>query len=514
MVDETKKEEKASLIRNVAIGSASVETVNRYGSASAEYVKAYTGIDNELGKNLSRCHKKINNYSTPNEIAACQQAGFSAEVAVTANRNADNIIKGNENRFIRTDDMPVEFGNNHPVYDHVEIDSNGFVVPGSGSQMKFVKNSDRLLDKIAKGRDGGGNDLSRYLEAKLDLPTDQVEKAREHCTKQSQVLRQQADVLEAKGDTELANRKRTEAENYEKVRGNIRDSGITTKQARFYKEHPALATAMDIGKTSHGAGVEGAKCGVVIGGAISMVTNMIAVCQDDKELKQALLDTAVGAGKAAAVGYGTAFAGSVVKGLMQQSSIKCVRALSKTSLPSMVVAICLELADAVARYARGEIDGVEFLEVIGEKGSGMLAGGLGATLGQIAIPIPVVGGLIGGMVGYTLSSMLYGVSLTAFKEAKVARAEYLRTKALCEEARASMEAYRLQFRASFVAWLEKGRSELTECISKMDAAAGDGRMDDFALVAGDLAACMGKNLQFANKNEFDVFMTTDGDLVL
>ncbi|HHM9339481.1 TPA: hypothetical protein ACRMTX_004572, partial [Pseudomonas aeruginosa] len=47
-------------ISNTATALSTSETVSRYGSASAEYVKAYTGVDNEAGKVLSKGLKGIN----------------------------------------------------------------------------------------------------------------------------------------------------------------------------------------------------------------------------------------------------------------------------------------------------------------------------------------------------------------------------------------------------------------------------------------------------------------------
>ena len=305
---------------------------------------------------------------------------------------------------------------------------------------------------------------------------------------------------------------RKEAANYDKIATNIHDSGITTKQALFYRNHPTLATAKDIAFTSHKAGIDGAKCCAVIGGAISSVTNIIALCQDNKDLGEALKDIAIDTGKAAAVGYGTAFAGSAIKGLMQQSPSNATRALSKTGLPTMVVSITLEMGSAINRYAKGEIDGVQFLEEIGEKGSGMLASGLSATLGQIAIPIPVVGGLIGGMVGYTLNSMMYQNSLVAFKEAKLARKEYLRTKAMCEEARNQMEFYRIQFSLALDRYLVEARTELFDSLQVMDMAALSGEPDAFASAANAFAARMGNTLQFSTQIEFDGFMSADEPL--
>lgn len=509
----------SSSIRNVATSFGAAETVGRYGSATAEFVKAYRGIDNETGTQLAKGLKGISRYkvSTQSEKVASnnikQQAGFSAEVQMTAQKNAENIINNEPQRVMRSDDH-ANLGRNHQVYDHIEVDAKGIPIPGSGSQMKFVGNVDELLANIAQGKGGGKTDKSRYLDAKLDLPSEQVAYAIKTCETKAKSLREQAVALESLGKPELAAEKRAQAANYDKLRGNIRDSGMTTDQAIFLRKHPELATAINIGRISHRAGVQGAKVGALFGGAISAVTNIIAVHQGDKELKEALLDTATATGKAALAGYGTAFVGAALKGTMQQSANATTRALARTSLPSLAVTVCLEVGSAVKQYVRGEIDELEFIEAIGEKGSGLLASGMFAAIGQVAIPIPVVGAAIGGMIGYTLSSMLYQDALGAFKEANEAHKDYLATKEYCEAIRAHLDAYRLEFRERFVEWLDEGRAEIADSIMRMDAAVLTGRIDDFADSANALAALMGKTLQFGSRAQFDVFMTSDDALVL
>lgn len=515
MEREKKSAPQASKLSDVAASASTIEIVDRFGSANAEFIKGYTGIDNETGRKFAKGLREISEHKVSDPVRNIpQQAGFSAEIHAVSKKNARNIIDRSTVRLERTDDRPKEFGHNNRVYDHVEVDG-GKVVAGSGSQMKFVAKPDDLLTKIARG-DGSGSDrdLSRYQGVKLDLPSDQVNDAKDFCTQQAKSLRSQADTVEKLGKTELAEKFRKDADNFEELRGNIRDSGMTREEAIYLRTDPLAATVLDIIGISHEAGVQGAKAGAVVGGAVSIVTNIIAVCQDDKDLKTALLDTAVSTGKAAAVGYGAAFAGSALKGAMQQSANATARTLSKTSLPAMAVSVCLELTAAVKLYASGEIDGTEFMELIGQKGSNMLSSGLGTVVGQIAIPIPIVGGVIGSMVGYTLSSLLYQNSLTAFKEAEQAREQYLHTKALCEEARASMEAYRLQFNQLFEEYLTEGRAAFVDCLSAMDDAAALADVDGFARSANALAECIGHTLQFKNIQEFNDFMATDDALVL
>jgi hypothetical protein len=512
MSDRKKEQDKT---RNTAATAlASLETVERHGSANAEYIKGYTGMDRETGKVFAKGLKKISEHKVHPDYAEQnikQQAGFSAEVAKTSRDNAENIINKSARRTARTDDV---IGVNHPVYDLVEMEG-GQIIAGSGSQMKFVTHPDQLVDRIAKGQGDGKTDLSRYVDAKLDLPSEQIASVKAHCQQQSQSLLKQAERLEREGKPELAAQKRQQAKNYQKIEGNIRDSGLTTEEAIYYRKHPTIATVRDIASVSHRAGVEGAKFGAAIGGGIAVITNTLAVYQDDKEVKEALLDVARETGKSAAVGYGTAFVGSAAKGAMQQSRYGAVQALSKTALPTLAVSVCLEVGVSIKHLATGQIDGVRFMEEIGEKGAGMLASGMMATLGQIAIPIPVVGGVIGGMIGYTLSSMFYQESLNAFKAAKQAHADYLRIEAQCEEARVQMLAYQRELQILFDAHMADTRATLDGLFAQMDGAVETpGRMDDFCAAANRLGEVLGKRLQFNSMSEFEAFMDSDEVLVL
>lgn len=517
MTDQrNKKKKKNNGVERFGAAVASQETVTRYGSASAEYIKAYTGVDNELGKQLDKGLKKISEFTVNPEYAENnirQQAGIAAEVQKVAATNADNIINGRSERLIRTDDMPETFGKNHTVYDHVEIDAAGRIISGSGSQMKFVNNPEDLCKKIAEGQGGGKKDLSRYLDAKINLPSDQVKIAKDYCNKRSDYFRKQADILEKRGDSLQAKKNRDHADKYDRLRDNIQDSGITRDEAVFLRENPGLATAKNILSNSHKAGMEGLKTGAVIGGGVSVVTNIVAFCQDRKDLQTVLTDVAKDTAKSALVGYGTTFAGAALKGAMQQSGHSAVRALSRTSFPTLAISACLEMGGVLKKYAAGEITGAQCLEQLGEKGTGMLSGGMFAAIGQVAIPIPVLGAVIGGMVGYTLSSMLYNDALSAFKAAGEAREEYLRTKSLCEEARSSMRAYREQFQSHLEEWIREGQDEIALCMSRIDSAIEAGVMEEFSEAVLSMAGSIGKVIQFKNRDEFDDFMASDREFV-
>ena len=176
------QERRLEGLRNAGIAGGAYETVQRYGAAAKEHYVAYSGQDNEAGKTLSKSLKSISkekvnsDYKFQNEH---QQAGFSAEVKDTARENAERIIHGDSNRTVRTDDIGRV---NDPLYDTVEIDANGNVIDGSGTQMKFVGASQsdptgegdaaRALSKLQSKK------FEKYLDAdaKIKVPSDQYDK--------------------------------------------------------------------------------------------------------------------------------------------------------------------------------------------------------------------------------------------------------------------------------------------------------------------------------------------------
>ena len=80
----------------------------------------------------------------------------------------------------------------------------------------------------------------------------------------------------------------------------------------------------------------------------------------------------------------------------------------------------METGKTLKSYFTGDISGLECLEELGEKGVGQLSAAMFAAVGQILIPVPVVGAMIGSMAGYALSSALYKELLDSLKEAKLA----------------------------------------------------------------------------------------------
>ena len=561
--DEAQDEIVSDIVRVATVLSAN-ETVQRFGSANAEYVKGYRGIDNATGQRFAKglvdiANHKVNEdprYATQN---IKQQAGFSAEVATTSRDNAEAIISKSKVRTSRTDDLP-QYGTNHNVVDRVQL-IDGQVIDGSQSQMKFVGNRNKLLDDIAK--DDG--QFSRYRGTKLELPTEQYEgdrryfleeakklrerseqvasdpskasqaeklrlqadkleqragaadfqseSATDYCRKQAQQRRANADMAEAKGNSVAAAKLRREAENFDELAENVSDSGLTTEDAIFYRKHPGAATLLDIGRTAHRAGLEGAKFGAIIGGSISVLQNCLALAQGEKEVAEAFQDIVTTTAMAGALGYTTAFAGSAIKGGMQQSGNQFVRQLANTSAPTLAINVCLSLGSSIKRFVTGEIDEAQLLVEVGEKGAGMLSSGMMAAVGQLAIPVPFVGAAIGGMIGYTLSSMFYQSALDAARGAKLSRQQLVRVRALEAAARERIAAEQALLDDLVRREIPQLQLETQVLLATLNHADHQG-IDALAASMNHYATLLGKNLQFNTLTEFDHFMKSDNQLVL
>lgn len=516
-MDEKNKIDRNESIKNSAISGAQYKNVQRYGAAIKEHAKAYSGVDRETGthsKGLKDISKsKVNPKYKKSNIK--QQSGYSAEVKTVARENAEKIISGNKTtRTTRTDDMNIQSdgrghtvgGINEQLYDIAEVDKNGIYIEGSARQLKYVGGDSKactdklLIKKFDKYRDA---------DVPIEVPSDFYDNVQKELTERSEKLKNNIANAEKRGDFELAQKKKEQLSRIEKTKNSLRKGKLSNEEAIEARVRPALSTAKEIHKLSNRAGIEGAKIGAAVGGGISTIQNTVAVIKGDKDVAEALIDVVGDTSKATAFSYATGYIGSALKGAMQNAPSKYLQALSKTNLPAVIVGTALDIGKTLTKFAAGEIDGTQCLEELGEKGSGMLAASMGAAVGQTLIPIPIVGGLIGGMVGYTLSSMYYNSLLSALKNAKMAREERLRIEAECLESINAIKEYRLQIEIIVNNYLQENQSAFDSAFSEMEIACNTADINKFIKGANKITQQIGGVPLFETKQELDGLMDSN-----
>ena len=142
----------------------------------------------------------------------------------------------------------------------------------------------------------------------------------------------------------------------------------------------------------------------------------------------------------------------------------------------------------------------------------MLSGGMMAAVGQVAIPIPFVGAAIGGMIGYTLSSMFYQSALEASRSAKLSSEQLLKIRTIEEAARERIAHEQEQLEAFVSREIPQLRLETQFLLSSL---ANADHQDSEALSKSinHYAGLLGKSLQFHSVNEFETFMSSDDPFI-
>lgn len=520
--EQRKKQERQTALRDTAIVNASKETIERYGSAAREHIKAYTGFEwknqatgqSGVAKGLRDiANSKVHpNFEYQNMK---QQAGFAAEVKYTANQNAENIIKGKNVRYRRAND--VGLGNDqHNDVGEVGADGN-FIYNENGkvrggAQIKFVgkyeteadiKHSARTnVDRLA-----GNGKWAKYRNDDLLVPSEQYQEMRDYASKRSKELLSQADKFEKQGKSLEAAKLREKAERYENVGHHIKDAHMSSKEAMDYRCHPELETIKDVAKTAHRAGMQQLKTGAVIGGVVAAAQSMVHVINGDEKPSEAVVDVAKGMVVGGGSAYALTAAGAIIKGGMQSVRNQTIVALSKTNLPAMIATGIYQIGRSFYRFAKGDIDATELAVELGEKGVGAMASSWGAAAGTAVLP--GIGTVVGSMVGYMASSMIYQGALQAFEDERLSRENRERIHAYVESAKKQLEQETEEIEKYYVTLYARRKQVFRAGLQQVRQAS---EQDDFTAFAAGLQQIVGEfgdNLQFHTFEEFDDFMNDE-----
>ena len=561
MLSMNTKNNKTAL--HATLVAAAEDTVNRFGSGIKEHLVALKGIDREIsvdklavgktvlfnwnGNDIPVVIKNIagrNNIQVEfagdqlhtqldvkiNELAGIvnkrslaqiaqsrvnpefaeqnlkQQAGFSAEVKEVTRQRAEEAIAGKNPKTVRTDDLPGHV--NDPFFDITcEVDAKGNPIPGASAQMKFVGSSPEVaVDKMLTKQ------YQKYHDndVKIMVPKDYYPGMKEALQNKITSLEDQISTMRAKGYSQDAiNAKVKQLENCKTLQKNLLESKVTNAEAMEARTNPTLSTAKDIAKLAHRAGVQQAAIGAAVGGGVSIVRNAVALYKGDKRSIEALKDVAVDTAGAAGVSYVTGFGGAAIKGTMQNSSSAMLRGISKTNLPAYIATSTLEIGKTMHSYFSGKIDGTECLEELGEKGYGMVTSAMFAAVGQVVIPIPILGAMAGSMLGYALSSASYHILLDSMKEAKLARAERIRIEKECAEAVKMLQEYRKELEKFIGDYLKEAEDTFNEVFAEIKDKLAIGDADGYIRSVNKITEFCGKNPIASNRKDIDELMQND-----
>ncbi len=229
-----------------------------------------------------------------------------------------------------------------------------------------------------------------------------------------------------------------------------------------------------------------------------------------KDPKEALKHTAIATLKGGAYSYGIASVGSLLGDMMHNNANQVIQNLSNGLMPTVVVGVGVGSCEVLIKYFRGKINSVECLEQLGEENTKFLSGIAMSGIGQLAIPIPVVGALIGGFVGITMSKTFYDISLKTLKEAKEAHQKRIEIEKECRESIRLLERHQNQFKEVFEQYFHETTKFFNQSFDELKRALYAGDTDLVIGANNKIQEGLGQKLPFCNKQECWNFITSHG----
>ena len=514
LMEQKKKKEKQHKTRqNIVSAVTGQEVVDRYGSAASEYIKSYKGWDPNTGQ-LFKGLKQISQSRIDPENAYQnykQQAGFAAEVIHISRENAQRIIDKQPNRLTRTDDLGLI---NNPQTDILELNGKGYIILGSGAQMKFMGKfmTPREIRQSAKQNINkliSDKYYDKYSEQTILVPSEQYCLIKKLSFEEAHKLREKASSFRKEGLESKAAILEKRADRLENLNNRVDESNLTSREAMYARLSPNRFTVKEVLVTSHKGGMAQMQNAAIIGGSISLIQNISALYKNEKGLQDALKSVSKNTLNSAFMGYVAGGTGTAIRAACANSSKAGLKNVSRSNLPATIAVSVVEMAKSVRSLIKGEIDGVQFLEEIGEKGSGLAASSMGVTVGQILLPVPVVGALVGSMLGYTMSSIFYQQTLFVLKEEKLSKIRRIEIEYYCESAIKYMDKYEKILEKVLLSRRLKDDKAIKLFFEVFEPSIQNNDIEIFVASVSDLALYFGHVLEFQSFDEFDKFMCND-----
>ncbi|RVY29388.1 hypothetical protein [Helicobacter pylori] len=514
MKKDRKKKQKYSNITDATILGSTSEESALYASANREHLSVLDKLE-EISK------RKINpNYTNQN---INQQAGYSAEIKEQTHVNAHNILAGKRERIVQYDDLSSQqkaqvkklFPNyatpskNHELVDYISVDEKGNVIPNTAMQSKFVgKNGEECFKKLLS------KDYEKYFEngAKMKIARNHYGDFQRAVNTRIKSLESYIAKQKGLGNFQKVTSLEEKLQKCKTIKAHTRPASATKGEAIEARLNPNLSTAKDVTRVSHQAGMNAARTGALIGGGVSLVTNVYECIANGKDPEKAIKHTAIATLKGGALSYVSAFASSSLEGWMQSSANKVIQSLGKGSLPAMFVGVCVANATVLTRYFSGKIDGTELLKQLVKANATLVSSGAMAVAGQTLIPIPVVGALIGGFVGAMLSETFFNAFLKAREEAKLARQRRIEIEKECREIIKHLEAYQNQFKEVFEKYFHETTKFFNQSFNELERALYAGDADLAIGVNNKIQERLGQKPLFNNTQEFWELITSNKDI--
>lgn len=258
--------------------------------------------------------------------------------------------------------------------------------------------------------------------------------------------------------------------------------------------------------SGHNAGMKVAKQTAVTSVTITGILNTVDVIKGKKTVREATKDVSIATAKAAITGYTLGSGGSVVTHSLSYSKSPFLKALSNSNVPAKIITAVITTGDIVKRYSNGEISTQECILELGERGLNIATAGYSMAVGQALIPIPIVGGAVGALVGSVLTSKYYNTLISELRNKELAHNERLRIMAECKEATRQIRAFREELQTYLDNYFYDYKNCFDEAFSEIEISFKTGNADGIISGANKITKKLDGKVYYNNVKEFKTFL--------
>lgn len=244
-----------------------------------------------------------------------------------------------------------------------------------------------------------------------------------------------------------------------------------------------------------------------VAGGITALQNLILYERGEITAKEAMQKSAISAGEQGAVGFLTGYGASIFSGLLLNSENAVVRMFGKLPIPQLILIPAVKgPVEAISQYLQGHITGKECLYRMTKTSVRTLATATYATAGQMLIPVPALGALAGGAIGWIFSSTCYDPLKKALNDTHLAKERRIQIEHDCEATILSVRQNREAMRAVVQEYMQDHLSVFDDALDVMSQSFRDGHFDGVIAGANRISRKLGGEPEFNSTEEFEVRM--------
>ncbi len=278
---------------------------------------------------------------------------------------------------------------------------------------------------------------------------------------------------------------------------------------KFANTYKFKASMVDM----HESGKIAGKRSAAIKSGLTVVKEFYSFTKGKKEIGDILANTAIEAVKGYASGYTlTALSKGITHASSQFLSSSAAKMFIKSNAPTAIAANIIAASKSFVAYLKGEIESDQLLDEISHTAITGTASFYYGAVGQIAIPIPIIGAAVETMVEYLVGNMLHQSGLISLGEAPIVKAAKARRKhieAMCISLIPKIRQEREILEQTINQYFKDREKIFSQAFKTMDIALAEFDPDKFVSALENINNQFGKTLQFKTFEEFDKFMESD-----